>query len=305
MRISLGPVLYYWDADRLRAFYRGLAGDSAVDTFYLGETVCSRRRGMSPEEWVDLGRELAAAGHEVVLSTLTLVEARSEAGQIRRHCDNGEFLVEANDFTAVEAARERGIPFVAGPALNLYHGRSVRIIKNAGAVRWVPPVELSREALERLLDELHELGLMDELETEVFAFGRMPLAYSARCFTARHYDRPKDQCGFVCLDHPEGLTVRTRNGEPFLVINGIQSQSYEYMNLLPAVAELQEMGVSRLRLSPRPAGMKTVIDAFRAAADGDTSVELTEPALEMQCDGYWHGEAGRVRSAALGGMEAE
>ena len=36
------------------------------------------------------------------------------------------------------------------------------------------------------------------METEVLAFGRLPLAVSARCFTARAHNLPKDQCDFRC-----------------------------------------------------------------------------------------------------------
>ena len=41
------------------------------------------------------------------------------------------------------------------------------------------------------------------MQTEVFGFGRMPLAFSARCFTARHQPA-KDDCRFSCIDHPDG-----------------------------------------------------------------------------------------------------
>jgi hypothetical protein len=59
----------------------------------------------------------------------------------------------------------------------------------------------------------------------VFAYGRMPLAFSARCFTARHRNLPKDDCQFSCMDHPDGLMLKTRESEDFLVLNGIQTQS--------------------------------------------------------------------------------
>jgi hypothetical protein len=66
----------------------------------------------------------------------------------------------------------------------------------------------------------------------VFAYGRMPLAFSARCFTARHYNLPKDDCGFRCIEHPDGQLLQTREKESFLVINGIQTQSARVHNLI-------------------------------------------------------------------------
>ncbi len=300
MKIAIGPLLYHWSGEEIRRFYDSLRGQ--VDTFYLGETVCSRRREMRAEDWIGLGRELAEEGHEVVLSTLSLVVARSEAAVVRRLCDNGELRVEANDYTAVSELEARKLPFVAGPTLNIYSGRALRAIQRAGAVRWVPPIEMPGASLRGVLEELAELG-GGPVETEVFAYGRQPLAFSARCFTARHYDRPKDDCGLVCAHHPEGMPVTTRAGERFLAINGIQTQSWCCANLIPAIPQMQEMGVAAVRLSPRPCAMDEVVAAFRTAIDGEP-VTLTEPDPEQQCDGYWWGDAGYKRKA-LGTDTAE
>ncbi|MFP4649122.1 MAG: U32 family peptidase [Halorhodospira sp.] len=298
MKIAIGPILYHWPAKQIHHFYESLRG--RVETFYLGETVCSRRREMRPEDWIGLGQELAEEGHEVVLSTLSLVVARSEAAVVRRLCDNGELRIEANDYTAVSELERRGLPFVAGPTLNLYSGRALRAIQRAGAVRWVPPMELPGASLRGVLAELETLGGAP-IETEVFAYGRQPLAFSARCFTARHYDRPKDDCGLVCAYHPEGMPITTRAGERFLAINGIQTQSWCCVNLLPWVPEMQQMGVSAVRLSPRPVPMAGVVDAFRAAIAGEPA-SLDEPAPEEQCDGYWRGEAGYKRQGLATGI---
>ena len=40
MKLSLGPVLYYWQRETLFDFYEQIA-DTAVDIVYLGEAVCS------------------------------------------------------------------------------------------------------------------------------------------------------------------------------------------------------------------------------------------------------------------------
>ena len=132
--------------------------------------------------------------------------------------------------------------------------------------------------------------------TEVFAYGRLPLAFSARCFTARHYDLPKDDCRFCCLDHPGGLELSTRDREPFLVLNGIQTQSYRVLNLVDALPDMRALGVDAVRLSPQPEQLDAAIGAFRAALDGAASaavaamLETTLPA--PPCNGYWHGRPG-------------
>ena len=43
MKLSLGPVLFYWDKEHLGRFYSDMAG-LPLDVIYLGETVCAKRR---------------------------------------------------------------------------------------------------------------------------------------------------------------------------------------------------------------------------------------------------------------------
>ena len=120
-RLSLGPVLYYWPRQQLLDFYARMA-DAPVDIIYLGETVCSKRRALRWDDWLGLARELRAAGKEVVLSTLTLIEAESELGYVERLCAQEEFPVEANDLSAVQLRGGRA--FVTGPAEPLTHFRT-------------------------------------------------------------------------------------------------------------------------------------------------------------------------------------
>jgi collagenase-like PrtC family protease len=285
MKLALGPVLYCWPRDRLAQFYAAIA-ETPVDIVYLGEVVCSRRREFRIDDWVALARDLAAAGKEVVLSTQALVESEPELRAMRRIAGNGEFLVEANDLSAVRLLAGRR--FVAGPHLNAYNGETLAWLAERGAVRWVVPVEMSRAALAILWAELPAA-----LATEVFAWGRLPLAFSARCFTARHYDLAKDDCRFRCLEHPDGLLVETRDGKPFLALNGIQTQSAQVYDLSAALDELRALGVGVVRLSPQSTGMPEVIRQFRARLEGSPEGGgLGELALAERCDGYWHGAPG-------------
>ena len=77
-----------------------------------------------------------------------------------------------------------------------------------------------------------------------------------------------------CLDHPDGLALATREGEPFLVLNGIQTQSYRVLNLADALPDMRELGVDAVRLSPQPEHMDEVIAAFRAALDGAAAADV-------------------------------
>jgi len=289
MKIAVGAVLYYWPREALLDFYARIAA-SAADVVYVGEAVCSRRHVLRLDDWLALARDLAAAGKEVVLSTQALIESESDLRTMRRIATNGEFAVEANEMGAVRVLHGCA-QFVAGPHLNVYNGETLAWLAELGARRWVLPVELSRAALAGL-----QRSRPEGVETEVFAWGKLPLAFSARCFTARHYDLPKDDCRFRCLEHPDGLALETRDGRPFLTLNGIQTQSAQVYDLAPALGELRELGVDVVRLSPQSAGTEEVIGLFRAAIDGAagrTEVARALAALApMRCNGYWHGVAG-------------
>ncbi len=286
-RISLGPLLYYWQKTEMLNFYASVA-TSSVDIVYLGETVCSRRHEMRPADWLGLAQDLAAAGKEVVLSTQTLIESESDVIALRRLCAQNDFKIEANELGAVRLLANR-VPFVAGPFLNTYHADSARWLAGLGATRIVPPLEMSRDNLAALLAE-KPAGL----ETEVLVWGRMPLAFSARCFTARHLRLNKDDCGFRCIDYPDGLVMNTRENEPFLVLNGIQTQSATCLDLTDQVAELHRLGVDVLRVNPHSQGTLDVVEALATARDGHTQPEAGRyaPPGAAPSNGYWRGEAG-------------
>ena len=125
----------------------------------------------------------------------------------------------------------------------------------------------------------------------------MPLAFSARCFTARNRNFPKDNCQYVCMDHPDGLLLETKESQAFLTINGIQTQSALVYTLIHALDELRDLGVDVIRLSPQSQHMDQVVAAFRAVLDGrepaDEAHRRLVPLMPAgPCNGYWHGRAG-------------
>ena len=296
MKLALGPLLYYWPHQSVLDFYADMA-EAPVDSVYLGETVCSRRHELRLEDWIEVGKVLSAAGKEVVMSTQGLIESESDLKVLRRivrqsaEGDPG-FRVEANDMGAVRLLVEAGVRnWIAGPTLNIFNPGTLQLMIDSGATRWAVAPEMSGTALAEV-----RAALAAPVETEVFAYGRLPLAHSARCFTARHFNLQKDTCEFRCLSIMDGITLRTREGESFLTLNGVQTQSARVHNLLgdlPAVGQNAEV----LRISPQGANTRSIVEIFRAVVDGkrapaDALAASREWMVEEPCNGFWHGRAG-------------
>jgi collagenase-like PrtC family protease len=290
MKLALGPLLYYWRRSRVLEFYEAVA-DAAADIVYLGEVVCSRRHEMRFEDWMALAGRLASAGKEVVLSAQALTESEGDLKLIRRVAANGRFSVEANDWGAARLL-SGSTGWVAGPHLNVYNPGALALVSGLGAKRWVAPVEATRDTVAGML-AARPAGV----QAELFAHGRLPLAFSARCFTARRFELQKEACGYLCIDFPDGLPVRTREGQPFLALNGVQTQSAAVYSLAAELPALQAAGVDILRVSPQSEHTLEVLATLRAACDAslapaDARALIASLSPGPLCNGFWHGRPG-------------
>lgn len=257
--LTLGPLLYHWPSQRRRDFYARIADEAPVDCVHLGEVVCSKRAPFGDPDIPAIAERLRAAGKQVVLSSLALVTSDREIAALREQCEAG-FLVEANDVSCLRALAGR--PHVIGPLINLFNEGTLGYLARQGAIRVVPPPEISADGIGVLVR--HGGGM----EIEVTAFGRQTLSVSARCYHARSHDLHKDGCQYACEDDADGLPVQTLDGQPIVMINGTQTMSHGYVVLLEELPGLIARGVRRFRLSPQDADIVAVARLFRDVLDG-------------------------------------
>ncbi|WP_165405836.1 ubiquinone anaerobic biosynthesis protein UbiV [Bradyrhizobium genosp. SA-3] len=271
MQLSLGPVLYNWAPERWRDFYFRMADEAPVDVVSVGEVVCSKRSPFFAEHLPDVIERLQRAGKQVLLSSLILVSLRRERRQTEELCAADGALVEMNDLTCLRSIKGR--PHAIGPYVNIYNETSAAFHVRQGAARICLPPELPISSAAVIA------AAVPQAVIEIFAFGRVPLAISARCYHARLHKLSKDNCRFVCEKDPDGLALKTLDQQEFLTINGVQTLSHACTNLVGDVAALREAGISSLRLSPQDCDMVDVARTFRDVLDGRKSAESASRCL--------------------------
>jgi collagenase-like PrtC family protease len=293
MQLTLGPVLYHWSPEQWRDFYYRIADEAPVETVVVGEVVCSKRAPFKQDLLPDVIERLEAAGKQVLPASLILVSLPRERRQSRELMQAEGSMVEINDLTCL--ASLSGRPFAVGPYVNVYNEGAAGFLAECGASRICLPPELPLPAVATIAASLPQLTI------EVFAFGKVPLAISARCYHARAHKLTKDNCRFVCELDPDGMPVKTLDGTGFLSVNGVQTLSHGCASLLRDIPALRDAGVASLRLSPQACDMVAVARLFRDVADGRLAGEEGEQRLaELYpevplANGFLHAVPGHLR----------
>lgn len=289
-RLTLGPLLYLWEAPAWRDFYFRIADEADVDTVVLGEVVCSKRQHFHLALIPEIAERLVAAGKQVRLASLALVTLERELKATRELGQQPAFTVEASDLTAHAALKDR--PHTIGPLVNVYSGLAAQVLATRGATEICLPPELPLASIAAIVRAAPQLAY------EVFAFGRVPLAISARCAHARVKGFTKDNCHFICGEDPDGLAVETLDAQPFLALNGVQTMSHTCQNSITDLAALRAAGVSSFRLSPQTCDMVAVAATFRQVLGGELEPEAGAARLQQAypeatfSNGFLHGAAG-------------
>lgn len=297
MKIAIGPCLFDWGKKAISTFYHKMAFETEADILYLGEVICSKRYHMTPEELGQLARDLKPSGKEIVFSTLGLLMTEGEQVELRQIAEQARSLgvmLEANDMGGIGVGE--GQPLVAGPHINVYNPETLLFFERIGVKRVVFPVELFQGDMESIISG-RKSGL-DSPQIEIFAYGRLPLTFSARCYTARAFKLPKSNCQYKCGEFPDGMTMKTQDDQKFLTVNGVQTMSYRVFNLILDVEKIRSMGVDSVRLSPQSQNMSEIVDIWKERLEGriegrvalDRLVQLKGE--DPFCNGYFHGKPG-------------
>jgi O2-independent ubiquinone biosynthesis protein UbiV len=266
--LTVGPLLFNWSADAFVDFYARIADEAPVDRVVVGELVCSKRLPLTADRIPEVVARLERGGKTVALASLALPTLARERCAAQELAEQTEHEVEIDDLTLLRWMRpERR--FAVGPLVNVYNENTLAYLARLGARRFSLPPELPIGSVEVLAKAA---GALDA-RVEVWAYGRIPLGISSRCYHARVHGLTKDSCQFVCANDPDGLTARTLDGADFLAVNGVQTLSHVTANLIGDCDHLAAAGVSALRLSPHGGDFVAVTQAFADAAAGRISGE--------------------------------
>lgn len=290
LALTLGPVLFLWDEDRWRDFYFRIADEADLDTIVIGETVCSKREHFHARAVDVVAERLARAGKTVRLATLALVTMARERKSVQRLAKQERFEVEIGELSALPQLQ--GKPFAVGPMVNVYNAPTAEVLTKLGATTICLPPELSLASIERICTQASGVDI------EVFAFGKVPLAISARCAHARFRGLTKDTCQFICGEDPDGVAVDTLDGQRFLALNGVQTLSETCHLAVTEIEQLRTAGVRALRLSPQTCDMVAVARIFRGVSDQRIDVDSGRSLLAEAypqasfSNGFLHGRPG-------------
>ncbi len=302
MEITLGPVLFDWSKDDFYSFYDSVC-DMPVDRVYIGEVVCVKKKGMGLNDIDKIAAKLEDAGKKVVLSTLGIMSNEKELA-LARALVGRNYAVEANDMgvfnmiedmsvgTIGEGLGGEGKDLTAGPLIINYNKETIDVMQDMGVSRVVFPVELAKESIR------HNMECKSNMDFEVFAHGKAPLAFSWKCYTLKSYGLIRGQCENQCAMDPDGMELKSLDGEPTFTINGTSILSAYTYNLVEYVEDIKSLGMTAIRISPHYKHTGQIVDVYKRRIDGKISggeglEELKPTSPQGFCNGYYAGGAGK------------
>lgn len=188
MKLTVGPLLFNWPAEMWADFYARIADEAPVDRVIIGEGVCSKRLPFYADRICAAVERLQRAGKTVLFASLILVTLERERRASADLIGDPEIGVEVNDLTLMNWVNET-TRFTIGPFVNVYNKSTLAFLAKKGARLICLPPELPFASVESLARAAAALNV----GLEVWAYGRVPLAISARCYHARVHGLTKNR----------------------------------------------------------------------------------------------------------------
>lgn len=294
MKISIGPAPFNWGKTRLIDFYCNEIAPIGVDSVYIGNTICHKRNVLHRDDYRIIIDKLKEKGAKVYYSTLALCTTAEEFDFVKDIYDLFDGI-EVNMIGFLNLLKESKFKIqdkdiILGPYLNIYNWRSAAYLTKFNPRKLVAPFELS-------LDSIAEIAQKSHIPVEITAWGNISTALSWRCYTARAVNRSRENCGMICYEYPEGMTLKSVENEELFKIDGLQVLSSKTHCLLEDIPLLKEAGISSIRIYPQMQNTTEIINAFSQSLENSLDAasgmqQLAPYAPGGFCNGWLWEKAG-------------
>ena len=278
MPVSLAPVRFSWSAKQLKRFYKN-AEQWPVDIVYLGETLCAKRRALSWDDWFAIGRDLVAAGKEVVISSNSLHDSNMSISEMQRLCMDNDFVLEVADTGYLQLLQMRHKPHVVGHTINVGTQGKLERFAEQGMLRWVMPREDNAASLLQSLRMAKAYERPRQYQVEATVHGLFTLNASIICSRELSFV-PKRDCKVDC-----DVGALTRIYRDQTIVDGASFDLRDQMSRIAA------WGADVFRVVTTREDMGDILTSVQRAEE-----QLAQVDLDALLEKEWQ-EIGRLRVA--------
>jgi collagenase-like PrtC family protease len=294
MKISIGPAPFNWGKNRLMEFYCDEIADTGIEAVYIGNTICHKRNVLNREDFQTIIAALHQKGIKAYYSTLALCTTAEEFDYVKDIYSLFDGL-EVNMLGFLNLLKQKRFKdlnkdIILGPYLNLYNWKSAACLKKFNPEKLVAPFELPLESIKSITEK-------SMIPMEITVWGNLSTALSWRCYTARAVNRTRKNCGMICLEYPEGMLLKSIEGEELFKIDGLQVLSSKTHCLVEYLRQLEENRISTIRIYPQMQQTVAVVNIFRQVLENrldakSALLQLASYAPSGFCNGWLWGKAG-------------
>ncbi|MGE5415518.1 MAG: peptidase U32 family protein [Acidobacteriota bacterium] len=256
-----------------------VAIEKCANTIILPTTVFRFRQGgfRSRGEVSNAVSRAQKAGIAAVMEFPRIVTLKDET-QVQQLLemaeDSGVSAIMAHDPGTLIRAANMGLKVWAGAGLNLTNSRALQQVKEWGALKATPSVELNR-------DNLLEMAADSPLPLEIVVQGPLCAMISDYCVSGAVADESDNgRCSMPCRRGE--YTLIDELGQRYILENDLDCRTYMYfpqdLSLLHLLPMLQAGGIDSIRLEG---------DRYSAQLLGET-IDLYKSAISNLSQGEWH-----------------